>query len=68
MNIVKHLTDGGLPSHCTTDSLYWLAGQHWRLAAINGHQHDNARAAWHRRWAVLLTDLLDTRNANATHH
>lgn len=57
----KCLVEGGIPSDWTPLNLVWLATTHRRL----GEDKTAAtvrpdRAHWHRRWAVLIEDLLET--------
>lgn len=65
MSLTKHLQDGGIPNGWTAISLAWLAETH-RLHAKDQHNVRPERASWHRRWAALIEDVLETRRVH--HH
>lgn len=60
--VTKHLTEGGIPSDWTVQNLDWLAQAHRRLGTGQSKTPYTLRPDWHRRWAALLTDILDTKN------
>ena len=62
--VVKYLTDGGIPDGWTVQNLSWLAQAHWRYAIGPRACRDPQRAAWHKRWAILIEDLLESRCVN----
>jgi hypothetical protein len=67
MTLAKCLTDGGVPDDWTYQNLVWLADTHRRLGKdTHTAVHGITRSNWHRRWAALCEDLLETYRVN--HH
>lgn len=69
MSTVFNLTNGGLPRGWTVHNLAWLAEQHRYLgrdpnATDTTAKRLSQRADWHRRWAALLEDILETRRVS----
>lgn len=62
--VAKFLTDGGIPDGWSVQNLSWLAQAHWRFALGKNTTTDSTRAAWHRRWATLIEDLLESARVN----
>lgn len=60
MTLNQCLTDGGLPDGWTRQNLLWLAQAHWRFAVGPRTHRDPARAAWHKRWATFIEDVLES--------
>lgn len=58
--ISEHLTKGGLPRGWTVHNLLWLAQAHRNLGQNASTPERAARTGWHRRWAALLEDVLET--------